>query len=222
MLNMNRDGRWGRLLATLALGFVLTVAGCGGDDGGTDLDADLQAAWNAFLAGDFAGARAQFGDILAANPGLLEANLGYGWASGFTQFLADAETALEAVVAADPTQADAWAGLAVIRLAMDDAAGAITAGQELLNRNAAWQFEFRSSVDADDVRLAMAQAYVSQGEDSFDEAQALLDVLDPTNGLDPLDDATWVVGGITYDTYAAALIQALQLVEEDLGETQLF
>jgi hypothetical protein len=80
----------------------------------------------------------------------------------------------------------------------------------VLSAEPAWVFSRRPSIDWFSIRLILAQAYFRLGAASFPNAQAHLDVLDPDNGLDPADSATWVVESVTYDTYAEALLKAIE------------
>lgn len=216
-------------LLALCLTVSLLFTGCGGGGGeepGPDVQALLTQAWTSFTAGDFAAAKAKFQEALAIDPALLEGTLGVGWSSAFLVDLTAAEAALAGVAATPVTAANAefvraaQAGLAVVRLALDDNADAVAAGLALLAADPDWAFEFRASVNADDVRLAVAEASVAQGD--FVQAQAQLDALDPDNGLVWDVPGSWVVGGVSYDTYETAVVQALMAVEAEIGEDSLF
>ena len=73
--------------------------------------------------------------------------------------------------------------------------------------------EHMTTIDWRDMRLLLAQCWFRLGEEWFDEAQAQVDILDPANGLDPSDPATWSVGGTTFDSYGAALMTAIMELE---------
>jgi hypothetical protein len=229
---MNRTRGWARGVMVLALVAGLAAAGCGGKGNGGPVAPTVQTllaqAWQAFGAGDFATAKSKFQQALDKDPTVLEGSLGLGWSDTFLGNLATAETVLEQVAGRAPTPATtefiqaALAGLTVVRLALDDAGGTVSAGEALLAADPDWSFAFRPSVNVSDVRLAMAEALVTQGEGSFEAAQAQLDILDPSNGLDPTDAGSWVVDGIAYGSYEAALVKALEAVEAGIGESILF
>jgi len=98
----------------------------------------------------------------------------------------------------------------------------MSVGLALLDANPDWSFPYRASVNAADVRLAVAEAGVIEGPDGFPVAQSMLNVLQPANGLNPSLPESWVVDGTPYTTYEAALLRALQAVQASIGGSGLF
>ena len=212
--------RFSRFMVAITM---LLLVGCGGGDGGTTSEpATLEDAWSEFEAGRYASAVSVFHEVLDNDPALNDANNGLGWSFAFGGQLDSAQGYFANAIAAsaksvNATLTDAKAGLSAVALALDSESDAISNATSVLDDEPDWEFEHANDVDYEDLRLILAQAYFAQGESSYPLVQAQLDVLDPANGLDSADSNTW--NG--QSTYAAALLLAIQKVEESVGSDML-
>jgi tetratricopeptide (TPR) repeat protein len=206
------------LLPLLIAAALLAAPGCSKSGPGSRAAEETALGWTAWEAGDYTTARTHFLSALGEEADYTEAHLGLGWSHAFLGSLPQAVTALTNALAGDPITADPQAGLAIVLRDLPDLDGAITAADAALSITPAWSFSHRTSIDWKDLRLVLAQCYFRKGSATFTQAQAQLDLLDPDNGLDPAQSATWTVGGIDYDTYAEALLMAIEAVEATIGD----
>jgi tetratricopeptide (TPR) repeat protein len=191
----------------LRLGLVtclfIAVANCGGGTGtgGTFGSAENLTfeAWEVYRTatqpGDFTRAEALFGNALSLNPSFSEAHNGLGWINfqraGQEQdtqeqerLLKNAQTNFLRATNSNLQNADAWAGLAGVELALDNYGSAINAANQAL-QIAPRYFSTHDNLDFRDLHLVLAHSYLSTGtvfsEDTNDKANALaqVDLLDP-------------------------------------------
>ena len=178
---------------------------------------ETEQGWTRFAAEEYEGAVTRFSAALAFSSDYAPAHLGMGWSRAFQGELAQARNSLNSANTHGLTGQDANAGLAVVLRDLPDLTGCVARGEMVLAAEPAWAFTRRPSIDWFSIRLILAQAYFRLGAASFPNAQAHLDVLDPGNGLDSADSATWVVESVTYDTYAEALLKAIERISETGG-----
>jgi len=178
---------------------------------------ETDAGWEEFAAGSYTAARSHFLTAISRNDGYADAYNGLGWSQAFLDNLGAAVTAFTNALDNALTTPDADAGLAVVYRELPDYPGAVTHAQAVLAADAAYVFSRMTSVDHNDMTLIMAQAYYRQGEGFFAAAQTQLNILVPGNGLNPASPATWVVNGVTYGTYAEALLMALESAAASFG-----
>lgn len=107
----------------------------------------------------------------------------------------------------------AYGGRAAVRLAAGNHEGAITDATAAIAADAEWSFDHGAGINVEDLHLILAQAWFGSGEEQFPQAQAQIDILDPVNGLSPLDPLSWGEA----PTYAAALLIHIQEIEERIG-----
>ena len=203
-----------------ALIAALLLTACGkdkGTDSGTTAAEETADGWVDFAAGSYTAARTHFLAAISRDDGFADAYNGLGWSQAFLNNLSEAVTAFNNAKTNGLTTPDADAGLAVVYRDLPNYPLAVTSAQAVLTANPSYVFSRLTSLNYEDMRLIMAQAYYRQGEDLFDEAQAQLNILDPANGLNPGNAATWVVDSVTYGTYAEALLMALESVAATLG-----
>ena len=202
-------GAWPRpraasLAALLALALGGARAGCGPN--AEDL---LSRGWELYGQGLFEEARAEFERAATAARGSasLEARAlaGQGWCHLRLEALQDAVADFDASLEGGDPVADTLAGRAGARLALGDAAGARDDARSGLAADSAYA-SFHDDLDARDLTAVALLASLKLGEAG--EAQVELDALDPANGLEAADPATWVVGGAVLTTYPAALLLA--------------
>jgi tetratricopeptide (TPR) repeat protein len=207
---------WHRLPLFLLLLFAVTACGESGTGGPTAAE-KIAEGWTAFEAEDFATAYNSFVEAISLKPVNAEAHHGLGWARLMLGELSQAQSSFNSANNYGLSGPDADAGLAFVYRDLPDLNQAITKARAVLAASSSWSFSHRTSVDWHDLRLVIAQCSYRLGEGTFDDAQAELDILDPDNGLDDAVSGTWVVGGITYGTYAEALLMALEALESTIG-----
>jgi len=185
----------------------------------TPMDAAWQTeqGWASFQAEDYRGAIGHFGYAQVLDPEYGPAYLGEGWSQAFVGQLDLARTALEHARSLGLSTHDASAGLAVVLKLQGDLHRAIAEANSILTDEPAYVFSRRVSIDWRDLRLLIAQCWYRLGERHFDHVQAQVDLLDPDNGLDPMDPASWVVDGARFESYAIALLVELTRLEAILS-----
>lgn len=209
--------RW--LLSSLIVtALIASLVGCSSKDGPTEpKPTALEEAWEQFEAGEYTDAIASFRTILAEDGTLADGYNGLGWSFAFTGMLDSAAGHFSTAISSDANLVDPLACLSAVRLAQGDYDDAITHASDALAKNSSWTFAHRAGVDYRDLHLILAEAYFRQGETSFSAAQAQVDILNPSNGLDPGDSQTW--NG--YPSYAAALLKIIQTLEDQIGADML-
>jgi len=94
-----------------------------------------------------------------------------------------------------------------------DPTGARTAALAVLAADPDYEFSRRTTFDYRDLSVILAEAYFM--EQDYELAQVTIDAVAqaeglPPSGLDPAQPETWVVEGVTYATYPAALAAVIQ------------
>lgn len=160
---------------------------------------DLDQGWLNFISGSYAAAVLNFQHPLniAGSSALydsLHAELlsGSGWSYAYLREYSEAidefngakiyfnGTSLE-------TKLDILAGLTIVSLILGDYDDVIEYGTELLSLKPNYTFQYKSSLNYKDIRLAKAQAYFNLGD--FGACSSELDLLDPdqTHSSDPAE-----------------------------------
>ncbi|MFC1529467.1 fibronectin type III domain-containing protein [Gemmatimonadota bacterium] len=167
--------------------------------------------WTAWEAADYTTAEETFLSALGHNPNHAEAFTGLGWTSLKMGALQAAADRFDEAIAREPVDEDPRVGgLIAHRELQGGLPIAMAYGTAALSNDPAYVFSHDPSIDADLVRLMLAQVYFLNGETLFDEAQILLDLLVPGNALDPALPASWSVDGTIHTTYAAALLALIE------------
>ena len=208
--------RWRTLNASMyawhtALALVCSLAGCGNGEPPPPTLPSLHPGWVAFEAEDHVGAMDEFRFTLSIDPSNADAHLGLGWSLLFLDSLsvAEGELAIAHSSGLDRPE-DAFCGLAVARLGMEEFLSTIQAADSVLSLDPAYVFTHRSTIDFLDVHLVRAEACIHEGD--LISAQESMDVIDPSNILDPAEPSTWIVDGRSYSIYEEALIAELERV----------
>lgn len=209
-------------ITAISMTLLCAVAsGCGGGTGagGTFGSAETLVfeGWEAYRAAleasDYDAAEKLFSDALRLDPAFSEGHNGLGWLNlqragqedespQERERLTDvARSNFQRAVAADPENADAWAGLTGLELAQNNHAAARDAGNQVLALQPRY-FSNHDNVDFRDIHLIMAQAYLNLG--AFIESSASLD---PNNSLFHID---------VVDPGYRSTFEALGLVPADL------
>jgi tetratricopeptide (TPR) repeat protein len=225
-------GNWSRRLRpgwiVLLLAASLLAASCGEEDsgpgggGGGPTTPDYTAdelntmGWASYAVGDYYDAKSYFGQALAKDAGQDEARLGLGWSQAFTGEHLAAITTFNGLLDDDRRTTDAQAGLAAAAL-FTDPQQSLVAAQAAVDADPQYVFERRESFNFLDLHLIQAQAHFAlhdyaAAQAKVEEIEAMVEEL-PPSGLDPQDPETWVVGGVTYASYQAALAAVIH----DLG-----
>jgi tetratricopeptide (TPR) repeat protein len=173
--------------------------------------------WGLFESDHFSDAKARFSQAMAKDSAYADAYNGRGWCNAFLDLEDEAISDFLAANLKGLSQPDAYAGLAAIYVGDQKFQSAITSAKNALAMDPTYQFSHKTSVDYLDLHLILAQAYYGLGGEYLDSAQQEVDYLNPANDLNPADPMTWVVDGITYPTYAEALLKEIQRLEESIG-----
>lgn len=221
---MKRQGRRikpGPAAALVALaGLITLVWGCGGSDPAGPSDPDTPAAytvrgWERFEDDDFDGALSDFDAALDLTPQHGPALTGRGWtllvrAASRTR-MQEALAVFTAAMSAGEDGGDVLAGKACARLGSGESTTAAADAQAALVAAPGFVFAHRTSFDSNDLLLLLAIAKSSAGD--LDGALAAADLIAPS-GIASGSPATWVVGGVTYPSYACAVLARLQQLSD--------
>jgi tetratricopeptide (TPR) repeat protein len=208
--------RW--LLKLASIVTTASLVGCStGDTPSDPTPPTLDEAWSLFESGEYAKAVETFRTVLSGDSTLTDGYNGLGWSFAFAGMLDSASGHLTTAISKDADSVDPLVCLSAVRLAQGDYDDAVSLASDALDLDDSWSFGHYAGVDYLDLRLILAEAYFGKGESSFPGAQAQVDILDPSNGLDPSDPQTW--NG--HPTYTAALLRVIQTLEEQIGAEML-
>jgi tetratricopeptide (TPR) repeat protein len=167
--------------------------------------------WIAWEAGDYETAGSNFQLALSHDPRYSEAHTGLGWTALKEHELQTAADCFDEAIQNGPANEDPRVGGLIVHRELPGGLWiARSYGYTALQNDPDYEFSHDPAIDADLVRLMLAQVNYLTGAVSFAAAQALLDILVPGNGLDPASSASWIVDGTTYTTYAAALLALIE------------
>jgi len=173
--------------------------------------------WKLFESDNFTDAKPKFSEAITKDINYADAYNGRGWCNAFIDLDDEAISDFNAANTKDLDKPDAHVGLGGIFLANQEFTSAITSAQAALFMDSTYQFSHKISINYLDLHLILAQAFYGLGGAYFDSAQQEVDYLNPINNLNPADSKTWVVNGVTYGTYAEALLKEIQRLEESIG-----
>ncbi len=175
----------------------------------------VDEGWNLFSQDSFNPALERFREAYGYEPDNVEVLEGIGWAMlRLYEFEAShpeslsSRKAFEDAIAIEPLRLDCLAGVAFLYQAIEmyteaDAAGgmALTLGGE------DYEFEHDPDITASDLRYCQVVSKVALG--LFEDALALVKVLDPTIDLDPDDASTWD-GHLTFEEALVVVVEELR------------
>lgn len=168
--------RIGLLLAICA---VMVLGGCGGSDEGVGPMPPtlVDQGWEAFEAGNFAGARSDFEQAVAEDPTNSAAHNGLGWANMKLDDLDGALTSFDAALTHGFTGADPHVGKAILLRDLEpvDYAAAIASANAALGIASNYAFAHDAELDWKDLRLILAQSHFALGV--YEEANAQVGLL---------------------------------------------
>ena len=168
----------------------------------------VNEGWLAYVDGNYVLAIAKFKEAL--NQTLTQdqefAHNGLGWtyASNAVDSLDKALESFDAAVLIKADFVEAYSGRGFVQMALKNYLSAIDDFVLALQLDPNFVFSHNSEINSNDLHLGLAEAYFFR--QNLSAAQAQVDELEPTNGLNPNNADTWVVDGITFGTYAEALL----------------
>lgn len=171
--------------------------------------------WNLFQAANIADARAKFEEAIALDASSADAYNGKGWCLLRENALAEAKQSFDLAISNGLPTADALVGRAAVHRDLPDFPSAIQDALAALSLDPNYRFAYDSAIDYRDVRIILAQSYF--GISDYPSAQQQVGILDPANGLDPATSTTWVVDGVSYNTYQEALLMKIEALEKMFG-----
>ncbi len=183
----------------------------------TNAEWEASLGWSDFQAGAYEDALSHFQAAIVRSGTYAPAYLGEGWCRAFMGALEPARISLQQANTLGLANQHANAGLALVLKEQDSWADAIARAETVLTNDETWALPWRTTIDWRDLRLVIAQCAFRLGDLYFADVQVQVDILDPGNGFDPADPATWIVGGTGYSSYAAALLMKLVELEAALG-----
>jgi hypothetical protein len=213
-----------RCLGIAGLAFVLV--GCSDREriqptNPVDAPGFTQRGWTSFTNGNLDDALSDFDQAIALDPNLGEAHVGQGWARlGLATNTADMLAAVSSFDQANThgeTGPDVDAGRSAARLGAGgtNLSGADSGAQAALARNANFVFAHKTSFDRRD--LFLIEAFARAGQNSFSSALTAAEQI-RDSGIEQANPGSWVVGGVTFPTFEAAVLAFLhQLSEEFAG-----
>jgi len=177
------------------------------------LDQALTAAWNAYQSKNYSQAISQFAKISTEYPTNAISLAGMGWCyiAPPIDSLAKGVNYFDKALGLQSKYQDALAGRGFALLAQKKYSAAISDLSKLLTYNAAYVFEKNVAINARQIRLALAMAYYYKQD--YKQVQTQLDKIAPENGLHPNNSATWIVNGVTFVSYAEALLGWLEKLQ---------
>jgi tetratricopeptide (TPR) repeat protein len=175
------------------LGFVVTglvavalCAGCGEEDKGGLPTEEVAAGWNHFQQGAFESAIASFSAAAAKAPGWGEPYSGLGWSYASLDSVTRAQENFELAVAKGPTLTDAWAGLAIVSLVLEEyQAGGLAAMKALELGLDKYTFRYDDEVNARALRIVYAECAYYLGD--YATAEEQVELVSQEFLLDPAD-----------------------------------
>lgn len=174
-----------RLLAALLL--VAGIAGCGSNEDAVDSRSRSQIlteqGWAAFAEGDYTDANELFEDALAFDGQYADAENGLGWVNVFFGLFATADVHFGRAIQFGLGNQEAEAGHAFVSELEGNYVEALAASDRALAADPQFVFSRLREIDFRDLRLLRARSFLTQGD--FLAAKAEVDIINPSNNLNP-------------------------------------
>lgn len=210
-----------QIFSLIALSLLLT--GCP-DKGPTDAEriaAFNTAGWESFESGSFSDALAEFGEAIAldSDSSASESYVGAGWSGLMLQDMAnvaDIITALEVATADAGWQTDAWAGIAIAYFSTASYPEADSVANLTLTVDNSYIFTHRPQVRWEDLHIIQGQSRFMLA-DYTGAWTAIMPILAGSTvyaQVDPADNTTWIVSGITYKRFEDIVALAINYLTE--------
>jgi tetratricopeptide (TPR) repeat protein len=204
---------------------IIAVIGCGGNGGGSRPDVPSTAAeysergWERFEAGNFDGALSDFDDALGLDANWGPAYLGQGWSrlslATSTSSMQLATASFDSALTHGQALTDCLSGRAAAYLSIGGNPAYISAISDALlalQFSPNFTFAHRNSFNFKDLRLIIAFAFA--GQNHFPTALSAADELSDS-GIVQGDSGTWVVGGVSYNSFKGAVLAQLQKLSDE-------
>ncbi len=184
MFSTRRSRMFGIVLTGLLA--VSLCVGCGDEENGGLPTQEVADGWRAFQRADFTAAISSFSTAASKAPGWGEPYSGLGWSYAAEDSLARAEENFSLAVAKGATLTDAWAGLALVNLALRKfQEGGIAAREALKLGQDKYVFRYDSQVNARVLRIAYAECAFYLGD--YATAEEQVELVSQESLLDPND-----------------------------------
>ncbi|RKY54749.1 MAG: hypothetical protein DRP89_04640 [Candidatus Neomarinimicrobiota bacterium] len=175
----------------------------------------IEEGWSLFEQDIYTDALEKFNEAIEINPDNPEGYHGKAWCllllnkadSSIVHFITAISKGIESL--------DPHVGLSAAYLANEDFPLAIERGNYVLEIDSTYYFEHKPQIDYRDIHLILSIAYFHEGQ--LENAQFHLNYLVPCDRIKPDDPSTWVVNGVTYNSYAEALMVLIDYVDEQYG-----
>lgn len=165
--------------------------GCG-DEAVDEAAAFIESGWEKFESHDYTGASEDFASAISADSSKAEAFVGLGWTALKLDQLPVASLSFSIAILLEPSD-DAFAGKAFADLNLDDQAAAVTSVDAVItisdNSVNTYTFLHDLTITETDLLWIKARAHFLLAE--YAQAQSALDILSPSNGLNP-ESSTYV------------------------------
>ncbi|MBU1700447.1 MAG: hypothetical protein KJ970_01040 [Candidatus Eisenbacteria bacterium] len=201
------------------LGAVLFLTGCGGDDGGGPTEPGTSASeytsqgWTIFEQGNYSDALARFSSAISKDASYGPAYVGQGWSHLMLSSFGSASSSFNNAIAHGATGADAYGGKGATLLGLQsaDLAQAVSAAQTARAHSPSFVFDHRTSFNVNDLYLVEGCAFAGQA--LYNSALVAANAIAPS-GIVSTNSSTWMVNGVTYSTYAKAVLAYLMKMSE--------
>lgn len=165
--------------------------GCG-DEAVDEAAGFISSGWEKFEAHNYTGASEDFASAISADSSKAEAFVGLGWTALKLDELPVASLSFSIAILLEPTD-DAFAGKAFADLNLDNQTAAVTSVDAVItisgNSVNTYIFSHDNTITQTDLLWIKARAHFLLAE--YAQAQSALDILSPSNGLNP-ESATYV------------------------------
>ncbi|HPC36446.1 MAG TPA: hypothetical protein P5268_07605 [Candidatus Marinimicrobia bacterium] len=171
--------------------------------------------WDLYAAGDYTGACESFRQYLAYYPDDIAGLTALGWSQMQDSLIDSSITSFNTVLNLDNDYRDALAGLTVALYKKYYLYAMQIPAERLLALDSLYVFSHDKRYDQRVIRLMLADSYNMDGR--LADAQQIIDLLYPSNGLAPDDSSTWKFSDgeetLTFDTYESALTSLIEYLK---------
>lgn len=199
---------------------LLIILGCGGYPTGYtpepeyDITEIVTSGWTDFTSDSLEQAIVHFNKAIKLDTGNVAAHVGKGW-SLLMQTESSKDSSLfflQKGIEDSVWNLDASCGFAVAKFILSEFQDALSSINTVLTEAPAYYFQYKTSINWQD--LLVIQAQIQYLNRDYIEALASVEKLTREFNLDPDASATWVVEGIEYLTFEAALSKAIAILSE--------
>lgn len=199
---------------------LLIITGCGGYPTGYTPEPDdnineiVVAGWTDFTSDSLDQSIIHFNEAIRLDTGNVSAHVGKGWALLMqTEGAKDSSLFfLQKGIGDSVWNLDANCGFAVAKFILADYNEALIPINTVLSESPDYYFQYRSSIDWHDLLVIKAQ--IQYFNNHYTEAFNTIKKLTSEFNLDPDASETWMIQGIEYFTFEAALSKAISILSE--------